>query len=66
MSDVPTSKYKGLHWDIVTRKWRVEITKDGKRYKLGRFKCEIEAAKAYNTKALELYGSEAKLNEITI
>jgi hypothetical protein len=36
----------------------------GFRYYLGLFKTEIDAALAYNKKALELYGDNAKLNII--
>ena len=33
-----------------------------KVYYLGEFQNEIEAAKAYNIKAIELYGKNAKIN----
>jgi hypothetical protein len=35
----------------------------GDMIRLGRFKCPIEAASAYDKKALELYGSDAATNE---
>jgi hypothetical protein len=38
------------------------ISKDGITYFAGRFENEIEAAKAYNKKAIELYGENANLN----
>ncbi len=40
------------------------ITKDGKTIGLGTFKTENEAADAYNKKAVELYGTMARLNII--
>jgi hypothetical protein len=56
------SKYKGV--SMRRGKWIAAINKDGKRYNLGTFKNEIDAAKAYNAKALELFGEFAWLNEI--
>jgi hypothetical protein len=40
------------------------IKVDGKLKFIGSYKTEIEAAKAYNEKAKELYGDYAILNEI--
>lgn len=59
-----SSKYKGVYWAGNDNKWRVEITKDCKRYRMGYFKNEEDAARAYNLKASELFGEYAKLNEI--
>lgn len=56
------SKYKG-----VTRqrdKWIARVQKNGVIYRLGIFNSEIAAAKAYNEKALELFGEYAYLNKI--
>jgi hypothetical protein len=33
-------------------------------YHIGSYKTEIEAAKAYNKKAIELFGEYAKINKI--
>jgi hypothetical protein len=44
-------------------KFVARIKKDKKEYYLGRFQNEIEAAKAYNNKAKELYGEYANLNK---
>ena len=44
--------------------WTASIQKDGVRQRLGSFTTELEAAKAYNTKALELHGKKAKINII--
>ncbi len=43
-------------------KYNAEITKEGKRYYLGTFKTEKEAANARDKKAIELYGNYANLN----
>lgn len=57
-----SSVYKGVSIDKVNNKWRSQITLYGKNYNLGRFDCEIEAAKAYDAKAKELHGEFAYLN----
>jgi hypothetical protein len=57
-----TSQYKGVSWDLSRNKWIVSIQTDGKTIHIGRFDDEIEAAKAYDRKAWELFGQYAKLN----
>ena len=59
-----SSKYKGVYWDGVTKKWRVQVQLDGDVKRLGRFGDEIEAAKAYNEAAIKLHGEFARLNVI--
>ncbi len=59
-----TSKYSGVSYDSSRGKWLVQIGKDHKKYFIGRYETEIEAAKAYNMKAFELYGEMAHLNII--
>lgn len=54
------SQYKGV--TFFNKKWVARINKDGKRYFLGGHLTEIEAAKAYDVKAKELYGTFAHLN----
>ncbi len=61
-----SSKYLGVNFHKRTNKWRARIIKSKKEYSLGYFMTEIEAAKAYNDKAIELYGNEANLNIIPI
>lgn len=56
----PTSKYKGVHWDSITKKWRAGIM----HRKIGRFVNEVDAAIAYNERAFELFGEFACLNEV--
>lgn len=55
-------QYKGVWWDKVKMRWRAQIRKDGKKYLLGTFNDPKEAALAYDRKAIELFGSFARLN----
>lgn len=57
-----TSRYKGVGWKKRERRWVAKITKDGKKYELGYFKNEDDAAIAYNNKAMELFGEFAYKN----
>lgn len=68
-----TSKYLGVSWHQYKRKrkdgsyhyygyWTAVLGKRDKQYRLGLFKDEIEAAKAYDKKALEIHGEFANLN----
>ncbi len=57
-----SSKYKGVFWNKVNKKWSVSIRKGDKRIYLGGFDDEIEAALAYDRKAEELFGEFAYLN----
>lgn len=43
-----TSKYTGVSWDKNNKKWLSQIVFNKKTYNLGRYKCEIEAKKAYD------------------
>ncbi len=57
-----TSKYKGVSRQSTSGKWVVTTRLNGKRYHIGSFIDEIEAAKAYDKKATELHGQFACLN----
>lgn len=57
-----TSIYKGVFWDKGCRKWCAKICCNGKVYRLGLFDDEAEAARAYDRKAVELFGEYARLN----
>lgn len=59
-----TSKYKGVSWQKCANKWMVYIKIDQKRYYLGIFISEKEAAKSYNKAAMKNFGKFAKLNVI--
>lgn len=53
-----SSQYRGVIWLKREKVWRAHI----KRKFIGTFKCEVEAAKAYDRAALEHYGEFANLN----
>lgn len=55
-----TSRYKGVH--MVKDRWRATIQFNKKQVSLGYYDSELDAAKAYNAKALELLGEYASLN----
>jgi hypothetical protein len=59
-----TSGYRGVTWRKDLSKWKATIQKDGKLIHLGYFDDKHEAARAYNKKAMELYGEYARLNDI--
>jgi len=56
------SQYKGVGWHKKSKKFVARIYMEGKRMHLGYFDDEIEAAKAYDKKAKELFGEFAFLN----
>lgn len=58
-----SSKYKGVT-KRPSGRFGVYIQNNKVIFCVGTFDSEIEAAKAYNKKALELFGEYAKLNEI--
>jgi hypothetical protein len=57
-----TSKYKGVHWKRINKKWVASIQLNGKAYHLGCFADEIAAAIAYDEKAKVLHREFACLN----
>jgi len=57
-----TSRFKGVHFCTRDRKWRAQIGVDGERRFIGDFDDEVEAARAYDRKAAELFGEFAYLN----
>jgi hypothetical protein len=59
-----SSKFNGVYYVKKYNKWRSSINKNYIAYNLGKFDTEIEAAIAYNVKAIELYGEQANLNII--
>lgn len=54
-----SSKYRGVNWDKQKNQWRTQITINRKTKTIGRFKCEVEAAKAWD-KAAIAHGYEAQ------
>jgi hypothetical protein len=61
-----SSKYIGVWLVKKTGKYQSAIRKGDKRYHVGRFEIEEEAARAYNKKALELFGEHANLNNLDL
>ena len=64
-----SSKYKGVYYaatekNNLKKPWRAYIkdSKSNKKITLGHFLTEEEAAKAYDQKAIELFGEFARLN----
>lgn len=55
-----TSRYKGV--SKVSGKWGAYINYDGRSHTIGRYATEEEAALAYNTRAVEVFGEYAKCN----
>jgi len=55
---------RGIYYDKSGNRWRACISFKNKNLKLGSFKDIILAKKAYNLKALEIYGKDAELHII--
>jgi len=59
-----TTGFKGVRANKKTSGWCAYITSKGISYYLGRYSSKIEAAKAYDKKAIELHGEYAATNEM--
>ena len=57
-----TSKFKGVYWNQVAKRWVARIVVDYKILCLGSYVKEIEAAYAYDAAAVEHFGEFANLN----
>lgn len=57
-----SSKYKGVSWHGWNKTWMAGIRHNNKKIFLGYFKIEEEAARAYDEKAVELFGEFARTN----
>jgi len=64
-TQIGTSKYKGVCWHDMGKKWLAYIVKDYKTIYLGLYKTEDEAGLAYNFGAKHHFGEFAKPNPIT-
>lgn len=56
------SGFKGVTWHASSGKWLARAHLDGRVYRLGFFVDSVEAARAYDAKARELFGQFARLN----
>ncbi len=56
------SRFRGVYLFKPTGKWQAQICNDHKRFHLGYFDSEIEAAKEYDRAAIRLHGEFANLN----
>jgi hypothetical protein len=59
-----SSRYKGVSWNKGVQKWIAKIKVNQKGIHLGVFDSEIEAAKAYNKVAKQVFGEFARLNDV--
>lgn len=59
-----SSRFRCVSYDRPSGKWKASFTYKGVRHYLGYYATEVEAAIAYNEKALSLIGPNAVLNEI--
>ena len=50
-----SSEFVGVYWNKKAERWTSEITINGSKKYLGRFKCELAAANAYQTALKELH-----------
>lgn len=57
-----SSGFKGVYWHKRRSRWQTEIRYNGQKRFLGYFDTPIEAARAYDDAARELYGEFAALN----
>lgn len=57
-----TSGFKGVTFRRSTGKWISQIAADGRRIHIGVFHSAVDAAKAYDARAAELFGPFARLN----
>jgi hypothetical protein len=61
-----SSKYKGVYWNKHKGAWvaKIRVTGRHSQMDLGKFRCEEDAARAYNAAAVKYHGEFARLNEI--
>lgn len=57
-----TSGYIGVYWNDKEKRWIARIGHNNKEIGLGQYKNILDAARAYDKKALELYGKHATTN----
>lgn len=57
-----TSKFRGVCWHKIARKWVASIKVKGKLIHIGLFTDEADAARAWDAAAIKLYGLSVKTN----
>jgi len=57
-----TSKFSGVEWDGFNGLWRAHY----KDLTIGHYIGEIEAAEGYNDKVMQMFGEDAKMNDLDI
>lgn len=67
LSAKKTSTYKGVYKRSYNKSnpWRATIFLSGKSKHLGCYRTEIEAARSYNQAAIELFGPQALINDLS-
>lgn len=58
----PSSQYRGVRWDDLRNTWRAVIKANRKTIHIGHFNSELEAAQAYDAKAMVFHSTRARLN----
>jgi hypothetical protein len=62
MSKPRTSRFKGVHWLKLERKWCAKMKVHGRNIYIGRFRDEELAARAYDAAAIAAFGEFARPN----
>lgn len=57
-----SSRFKGVHWSRVGKKWRAAASVNRQSHYLGLFADEVEAAKAYDAFVSKHFGQFARTN----
>lgn len=60
---IGASGFRGVYYSKHHKGYTVTITKDNKTHFVGTFENEVDAAKAYDKKAIELFGPDAMTNK---
>lgn len=60
-----SSKHRGVSYRKKTGLWTAQVYWRGRRYYLGSFRTELEAALAYNIHAQKIIGGLALLNDLS-
>jgi hypothetical protein len=59
---VIASQYKGVSWNVSSKRWYAGLTHQGEKIRLGLFEDEFDAAFAYDREARRRFGLYARLN----